>query len=204
MPSRDAAPLLEQALETLAQAGPAVALPLLDRALAEDPDARHGATGGRVTRGLVRLELGQAAAAAEDFRAWTEREPQDAAGWLGLGRALAAQRDATGALVALDRALALRPGWSDAHWHRATSRAAAQELAGAVEDLDAALRHLPPYALGTAREARICVARAQLRLLAEDRAGAREDLVRAAAVHDARGDLAGRDRVIAMARELGL
>ncbi|MCK6504736.1 hypothetical protein L6R53_15240 [Myxococcota bacterium] len=204
MSSPDPAALLAQALETLAQDGAAAALPLLDAALAAQPTIRHGETGGRVTRGLVRMELGLAAEAAEDFKAWTAQDPQDAAGWLGLGRARAALRDAAGAVQALDRAIDLRPGWSDAHWHRATSRASLHELAGAVEDLDAALRHLPPWAMGTAREARICVARAQLRLLVEDRAGAREDLVRAAAVHDARGDLSGRDGVIAMARELGL
>jgi len=64
--------------------------------------------------------------------------------------------------------------------------------------------HLAPHAAGTAREARICEMRAQLRLLADDREGARGDFVRAAAVWDSRGRVDQRDRLIAMARDLGL
>ena len=200
----DPSGLLEQALRVLAAQGPAAALPLLDRALERAPDARHGATHGRVTRGLVLLDQGEFSRALHDFQAQVEGEPRDPAGWLGLGRARAGLREHGAALLAFDRALALREGWSDAHWHRASSRAALQELAGAVQDLDAALCLLPAYAAGTSREARICMARAQLRLVVEDRSGAREDLVRAAAIFDARGDAAGRDRVIAMAHALGL
>jgi len=202
--SQTAHDLLTQALEELAQGRMVAALTALDAALELDPDARQGRTGARVTRGLVYLEQGDFAAACLDFEAHLAGHREDAAGWLGLGRARAGLREHGLALTSLDRAIGLRPDWSDAHWHRASTRAATSELAGAMEDLDAALRLLPAYALGTRREARICMARGQLRLLVDDRAGAREDLVRAAAIFDARGDVEGRDRVIAMAQGLGL
>lgn len=203
-PVADAPALLDRALQQLAAGGPQLALPLLDQAIEADPWVAHGRTGARVTRGLVLLELGAFASAREDFEAWLSRDARDPAAWLGLGRSLAGDKQHAAALDAFEQALAQRPDWGDAHWHRATSRAAVRDLGGAVEDLDAAMLHLAPYARGTGREVRICVARAQLRLLAEDHAGAREDFVRAAAILDARGDAAGRDRVIAMAQGLGL
>jgi len=205
--SPTAVELLEQAMLALASAGSRAALPLFDQALSLDPQVRQGRSQGRVGRGLVLLDLGEFQRAQGDFQVRLEQDSQDAAAWLGLGRAQAGLGEHQAAIAAFDRALSLREvreGSGDVHWHRASSRAAIQDLSGAMEDLDAALVGLAPYARGTAREARICMARAQLRLLAEDRAGARSDFVHAAAVFDARGDDQGRDRVIAMARGLGL
>lgn len=78
------------------------------------------------------------------------------------------------------------------------------DLAGAVEDLDAALRHLAEHARGSGREARIYEARAQLLLMAGQRDRARQDVIRAAATWDARDRPDQRDRVISLAKALGL
>lgn len=202
--SSTAAELLEQAMLVLASAGSQAALPLFDQALGLDPQVRQGRSQGRVSRGLVLLDIGDFQRAQGDFQARLDQDSQDPAAWLGLGRAKAGLGEHQAAIEAFDRAIRLREGFGDAHWHRASSHAALQDLSGAIKDLDAALLGLAPYARGTSRQARICMARAQLRLVAEDRAGARSDFVHAAAIFDARGDEQGRDRVIAMAQGLGL
>ncbi len=202
--SDDPSTLLQDALEHLAHGRLEPALALLDRAIELDPNLPQGRSTARMMRALVHLQRSDFDAALADAQAHLQLHDADPAGWLALGRARAGQGKLEQARVAMDRALDLRPDWDDALWHRASTRAALRDLGGAVEDLDRALLHLAPHALGTGREARICEARAQLRLVAGDRTGAKGDMIRAAAVWDSRGRTDQRDRVIAMARELGL
>ncbi|RME26298.1 MAG: hypothetical protein D6798_06995 [Deltaproteobacteria bacterium] len=195
---------LQRVLEQIAAGAVDDAVAALDALLRADPTCRQGESTAALLRGLLHLQRGDFAAGLADALAHIAMHPEDPAGWLAMGRARAGLRDFERAERAFGEALARRPGWSDAHWHRAATRAALHDLGGAVEDLDQALLHLAPHAEGTAREARICEMRAQLRLMADDHDGARGDFIRAAAVWASRGRLDQRDRLIAMARDLGL
>lgn len=196
--------LVREAMDQLAAGEVEAALRGLGLVLQQDPAAAQGATGVAVARGLILLDQGRFTEAERDFLGWLAHQPEDAAAWLGRGRAEAGLGRHEAALASMDRALALRPGWGDAHWHRGCSRAALLDLDAAMDDLDRALEALPPWARLRARELRIRLARAQLRLAAGRPAEAREDIVVAAAICDIQGDSAQRERILAMAAALGL
>lgn len=200
----DAHALVTAAVDALTRGEAGAAVELLGLALERDPAVRHGDASARTLRCLVLLDLGEYAAARGDALQVLAAEPEAAPAWLAMGRCHAGLGDHHAALRAFDRALALRADWGDAHWHRGSSRAVLQDLSGALDDLDAALRHLAPHARDTGRQARIHEARAQLLLVAGRRDLARQDVVHAAAIWDARGRTDQRDRVIALAKALGL
>lgn len=196
-------PRVQEAFQRLAEGGPQAALPLFDALIAESPDAAQGETGLRVSRGLLLLDLERWAAAEADFRAWLDRAPEDAAAWLGLGRALAGAGQHEAALAAFDRAVAGRAGWSEAHWHRGCSRAVRMDLQGALDDFDLAFERLPAWARARPREARMRLARAQVQVALGLRERAGQDLKMAAAIFHARDEVVERDRILAVARDLG-
>ncbi len=196
--------LVQEAMDQLAAGEVEAALRGLGEVLREDPTAAQGATGVAVARGLVLLDQGRFAEAEQDFLGWLEHRPGDAAAWLGRGRAEAGLGRHEAALASFERALSLRPGWGDALWHRGCSRAALLDLDAALGDLDQALEALPPWSRSRARELRIRLARAQLRLAAGRPSEAREDFVLAAAICEIQGDLVQKERILDMAGALGL
>lgn len=96
--------------------------------------------------GLVRLHLGDYAAAAEAYRAGTLADPSQADSWLGLATLAVLRGDAAGALEAYDAVLARHPRFASAQLGRAWALARLGRTSDARDALDRAEQ------LGAARE----------------------------------------------------
>lgn len=106
-------------------------------ALAQNPDDLQT----RRSLALALLEAGERTAAAEEFRALLERDPDDATALLELGGLeIAETGDPTRGLPYFERAAAANPDLRDAHLRLARARITAGQLAAAVEPLGQAVR----------------------------------------------------------------
>src|SRR3954471_16838032 len=77
--------------------------------------------GGR-EQAMARLRAGDAAGAAEQFRALVSRAPGDPQAWAGLGIALCQLQQAEEGAAALERAVALAPNQAALHYNLARAR----------------------------------------------------------------------------------
>lgn len=91
-------------------------------------------------QGLEMLEAGEPAQAAERFEAARALSPQSAELLVWEAKALADSGELAGAILLLDRAIALRPGLLEGWYNRACYKARAGDLEGAGQDLRHALR----------------------------------------------------------------
>ncbi len=140
-------------------------------------------------RARIALALGDHAAARRDIERSLALAPDDVDALFVAGDILAREDDPEAAIETLDRAIELAPERHSAWAVRGRQRRMRLDLTGALADLDEAVRRAPP----PGAEAWILAARAEVRLLTGDPAGASTD-VDAALARSARAPLAWRLR----------
>ena len=97
----------------------------------------------RITRADIHWEMGNAAAAAEDYTAAVRIDPLNSGAHFGQGRALAAQDDLDGAVEAISRAIDIAENNVGYLIERARLYLALENIDAAIEDLELAKAAAP-------------------------------------------------------------
>lgn len=130
-------------------------LAMCDRALSTENLERTQIAHTRLNRGAVRLRMGDAQGALEDFDQAIALLPRSPEAMINRGVALVMLKRHGEAVATLTRALQLKPiAPETAYYYRATAREGLNDIRGAFEDYNTALLIKPDWALVAADMAR--------------------------------------------------